>query len=60
MMTVEAVERGIAPGAPGTTARDTSGLALSATLHVGMLLLICSAAGLFHTRRREERPRVDW
>lgn len=59
MMTVEAVERDLAPGTPGTTAREVmpGGIALSATLHVGMLLLIVlGLPTLFHHPPPQEQP----
>ncbi|HEY8873392.1 MAG TPA: hypothetical protein VIM52_10210 [Stellaceae bacterium] len=59
MMTVEAVERDLAPGTPGTTAREVmpGGIALSATLHVGMLLLIVlGLPSLFHHPPPQEQP----
>jgi hypothetical protein len=59
MMTVEAVERDLAPGTPGTTAREVmpGGIALSATLHGGMLLLIVlGLPSLFHHPPPQEQP----
>jgi len=59
MMTVEAVERDLAPGTPGTTAREVmpGGIALSATLHVGMLVLIVlGLPSLFHHPPPQEQP----
>jgi hypothetical protein len=59
VMTVEAVERDMAPDTPGTTAREAmpGGIALSATLHVGMLLLIVlGLPSLFHHPPPQEQP----
>jgi hypothetical protein len=58
-MTVEAVERDIAPGVPATSAREVmpGGIALSATLHVGMLLLIVlGLPSLFRHPPPQETP----
>jgi hypothetical protein len=59
MMTVEAVERDVAPGVPETAAREAmpGGIVLSATLHVGMLVLIVlGLPNLFHHPPPQEQP----
>ena len=58
-MTVDAVERAVAPGAPGAKPPDMrpGGIALSATLHLGLLALILfGLPSLFHRPPPQETP----
>jgi hypothetical protein len=58
-MTVDAVERAVTPGTPGAKATDMTpgGIALSATLHLGLLALILfGLPSLFHHPPPQETP----